>query len=474
MQTLILQCFTTFFVLLALASSLAHGQFYSSTELPADLDEVPEELDILEELPSPADSELADQPFGPEQQSFELGEETDGEFIPGFPVQGDPAPVESSGTWLTRGFWFVEQDVVLLNRSIFENKTLATDRTDPDLTPGNQVVGLNRNLVVEHNAPDVVANARLTLGRFLFRDAKNNDNFVEFTFLGAGEWFSRGSQQSVNRNDLTTPFGSTRILMLNGVGSSIPLLGGFNRADFQTFEFETDLYSYELNYSLRHRLGRDQMTLEPDGHWVRRVTPANYHSYLFGLRLIQMNESLDWHSQAFPRERDLFPGGGTRQAFGEFSTRTRNSLVGFQVGGELTHERGRFSVGLRGKAGPYINFSSQRKKVLIEDNGYIFYDPTTATVVIRGSSALGQKSLDVDHHEEANDASIAFVGELGFFMHYHLHPNITLRAAYEGLWLNTVALATEQISLDPSEASRVVTGAGQFYQGGSVGVEFYW
>ena len=69
---------------------------------------------------------------------------------------------------------------------------------------------------------------------------------------------------------------------------------------------------------------------------------------------------------------------------------------------------------------------------------------------------------------------IAFLGEAGVVLTYAITQNLALRASYEAMWLEGVALAPEQIGASDFVAgtASVDTHGGVFYQGGGVGLEY--
>jgi hypothetical protein len=375
-------------------------------------------------------------------------------FADGFPLPavGMPAPLISSGTWFRRGFWYTEQDVVILNRDAFDDVVLAVDAS-----PNTGVVlgplNVRRRLAVESDQPGAAANARLTLGRFLFRDESNRDHTMEFTFFGLGEWTDTRSVESLNPDGLVTPL--ARIV---SVVSLLPLrlagtatAGGLQRVNNQRFTAETEMNSFEWNYRLRHRHTRDSLELEPDGQWTRRMQPQTLHGYLFGLRYLQMDDGLRWESRAI-----------TRDARSDMDIRASNDLVGCQFGGDIIHQRERWSVGVRGKAGPFVNFSSQNMDWFSVDPGVPISEP--AIPPFPASTT----------HARADEEVISFAADLGVFAHYHLRSNVSLHVAYEALWLTSVATAVDQIDFEMGNVPIVRTGGSQMYMGMSFGVDFYW
>ena len=73
------------------------------------------------------------------------------------------------------------------------------------------------------------------------------------------------------------------------------------------------------------------------------------------------------------------------------------------------------------------------------------------------------------------DNNTAFLGEIGLVGVYQLTDTIALRAGYQLMWLDGVALASEQV-----QASNFATGTGAdvhgdvFFHGALLGVEAQW
>ena len=131
---------------------------------------------------------------------------------------------------------------------------------------------------------------------------------------------------------------------------------------------------------------------------------------------------------------------------------TTNNLYGFQIGADGTvWQRGRFSITGLLKAGIFDNNAQQSTDVSI----YKFPWPCAAST---------------------NHA--AFVGETGLTCKYQLTKRLVLKAGYEALWLDGVALASGQIrdtssSIKPVkvEALGVNCGSGVFFHGATAGLE---
>jgi hypothetical protein len=213
----------------------------------------------------------------------------------------------------------------------------------------------------------------------------------------------------------------------------------------------TSLYSFEAN-------GRLDLS--------RRVT------VLAGLRWLQINDSLQgtltpadrtaptWKQHCFddslldlPSQcsSDYYPGG-TAGIYPPFwTTSVTNNLYGAQVGleGKLL-ELGRLSLDGTIKAG------------LFDDNA-----EQSTTVSMRKQLFPSQAA--------ANHA--AFAGEAGLQVKYQLTKGLALKAGYEALWLDGVALAPGQIQ-ETSTTQTSVSALGvncrssALFQGGTVGLEY--
>jgi hypothetical protein len=133
---------------------------------------------------------------------------------------------------------------------------------------------------------------------------------------------------------------------------------------------------------------------------------------------------------------------------------TTNNLYGFQIGvdGRL-FERGRFSIGGLLKAGVFDNNATQ----------------TTEVSVVAKQQRWASASTN----------HCAFVGETGLQCKYQVSKRFLLRAGYEAIWLQGVALAPGQIQdtqTDLQTVSVQATGVncdfGVFYHGVTAGLEF--
>ena len=422
--------------LVATFAATAAGNWGSGPPLPdpGDLNRAPGELSILNETNSPSDRAglLADSvTAGDVSTSIGLDEVLepiplgDGYMLSDY---GPHARIESTGTWLQRGYWYAQEEAVVFVRSFNKKNTLLAQEftgqtTDPITFRPVAIYG--RSLQIRTGHP-VFASARLTLGRFMFRDDGNRDHFTEVSFLGAGKEQQHGTVLSRFGNGLLTP-------VLLGAGNQ-----DFSGSDSQEFVYTHSLNTLEFNYRVKGRMDRDQMVLLPDGNWVRRARETNTREFIAGLRWLSMNEWLVWEA------------AGNRN--GDMRISTHNNLLGFQMGFGDYRDFARFSIGVRGKAGVYVNFTDLARDFRLFDGGTAVQPPDRV---------------------RAEEETLAFVGEVSGIARYHIHQNFSLRISGEIMYVDSIATAPIQTTFAPRYDVVAVHG-NSLYLGVGFGIEGYW
>ncbi len=131
----------------------------------------------------------------------------------------------------------------------------------------------------------------------------------------------------------------------------------------------------------------------------------------------------------------------------DYAVATRNRLYGVQGGAQaLLHSGDLFRLDVIGKAGIYGNDAEHHAAV----------DTGVATVTATGE-----------------DDPTVFVGEIGINGGTYLTANLTLRGGYQLLWINSVALASDQLAASDFFAGDGIDSSGNvFYHGASVGLEW--
>ncbi len=332
-----------------------------------------------------------------------------------------PAPAVSSGEWLRNGYWYTQQSVVFMNRSsnVKNSIILSTDFSSSNIPH-------YLNFLQIPITPGFRPGIRSTVGRYIGRDARNRDHSVEFTFLGFSNW-----RASEGLNAVTA----------GGIFSNIdpsPSTPVFNAANSQSFAEASLFDSYELNYVIDRRPLRDQMVYTRDSTWVRRATPSRMPAIFAGIRVVTINERLNYISSANI-------GNGTYNVF------THNTLVGPQAGFDWYFDHNNWRLGTRLKGGALVNFADQATSVQI--------------------LGLNGAPLVANRDQKASDSALAFVGEVNFVAAYRLRPNFSIRASYDLLWATSLALAQNQVTFTPSPIATIADHHSLFYQGGSIGFE---
>ena len=173
----------------------------------------------LPEMPMDSGPQIGDSPTkvaaheGGPYPSDPQNVEYDAEQAGYYPWDGQPAPIESSGTWLNRGVWYAEvRRCRSLPHLAAAGRLVGGRRCRTSIIPniprpsGIQLT-TNRAIFLQAAQPGEDAGVRATLGRFLFRDDQNRDHTLEFTAWAAGNWVSDGIQlASAQPNGLFVTF----------------------------------------------------------------------------------------------------------------------------------------------------------------------------------------------------------------------------------------------------------------------------
>lgn len=184
-----------------------------------------------------------------------------------------------------------------------------------------------------------------------------------------------------------------------------------------TSRYASELTSLEINL-------RRQVACLPACHW------------LIGFRYLELDEGL---GMTFTDPAALEPTVA-------YDVNVRNRLYGFQIGGDLTLLTGcRWDVAGFLKAGIYGNAADHAGVLTSPPNTVLYGSPGNAT---------------------------AFVGETGISAGYRLCGSLALRADYRVVWVDGVALASDQIAATNSLTFQGIdrTG-GAFYHGVFVGLD---
>ena len=336
----------------------------------------------------------------------------------------DPALLESTGTWLRRGFWYSEFDVLLMDRIWRKDNITLAFQTNGG--PGSI-------LALEGGRQGAEATPRLKLGRFLFRDHKNRDHAAEFILYGGGQWTKGGRLDAA---------GVGNTLTVNALAGN---LATFDGATSMAYDYNSRFNNFELNYHVKSRMRKDRMELEPSGQWVRRAQPSTTRSFIAGVRYFNLSEDFGWDAFGIDDDNDI----ATDPQTGNYRVRADNDLIGTQLGFSWTYETARWSLGLKNKSGMYLNHTD-----------------VNSDFEVTGGVTSGNNDIAVDN--------LSFITEGSLIGKWHLKPNFSLRAGLEIMYVSSVAHASEQLNFVPVSTSQSVAQGDSTFMGGLIGFEGYW
>lgn len=338
-----------------------------------------------------------------------------------------PSPF-SSGDWFWSGGWYVGVESLWMDRS--RNNTKKVILSDVPVVPPNRG---RVNYTTGQNQYDIAPGGRITLGRILERDALDRDRALEFVWYGAMAW-----EDNANWNAL--PGGVF-------VSPGDPSVPGFNGGTQVDTTNSSDFNSWEFNYRVRRRLGRDQLVMGPNGDWSRHAERGWLPGLLVGVRVAHENESFTMRMSR--------PGTAPRDFNGFYDISTSNWLLGLNLGGELINQSEFFYWGLRGRAAPALSFATQSQ----------FAD---------GVDRLGERPRTTYFNDEGAQNFAGFLGDLTIMTGWHLSPNFAVQVGYDILWVAGIATYDRQYNLNNTQANDINAGGQVFYQGFSFGFYGSW
>jgi hypothetical protein len=351
--------------------------------------------------------------------------------------------------------WYVEADAVWLQRNASGKRRIA--QTFTTIVVNNVPI---TGPVERGDAHSLFFNfepgTRVTVGRHLFRDFLDRDHSLEATYLGWYDWGTSGVVRAPQRT--VTAIDGDLAFVTGNLFTPFPTnTAGFGRADLISQQYSSTFQNFEFNYRVRRSLSQDRLIASPDGTWEREITPQGIPSFLMGFRYIEIKEQ--YHLQSTSDILAIFiPFSfpiGSAVAQGNYDISTVNRLFGFQIGGDWVHEHARFNWGGRGKFGLFGNAASQTTNITTtQDIAPAFVDPSRSYTKARGA--------------------FAFVGEFGLTTSWHVTPHLSLRAAYDFMWVANIAVAPEQLDYKIGGPNIINTGGFRFLQGPSVGGVISW
>jgi len=214
----------------------------------------------------------------------------------------------------------------------------------------------------------------------------------------------------------------------------------FGAMDFESEESFGEVPNFRLgsfsNFGATSLSARYDSTLHStEVNWLRPV--GRWFTFLAGFRSIELHDELTYHV--------TFPAFSANYIWNE-----DNHLYGGQLGGviSLYNPGGPLSVDCTLKAGVYENFA---------DNDF-----TLATSIGGAFEGAGYQS------------EAAFAGEINFTAVYRFTASWAFRGGYQLLWLDGVALASDQAAAATANLTQnaIDNDGDVFYHGAILGLEF--
>lgn len=198
----------------------------------------------------------------------------------------------------------------------------------------------------------------------------------------------------------------------------------FYFADEVSVRYESQIHNAEINRVFSHYADSSRSV-----------------EFLYGFRYLNLNEDFDIVSTDF------------QESTSTYDVHTNNNLFGAQVGSRLCSRHGRWTWEGTGKAGIFGNAAEQHSDPIVD---------FPAFVIRPGRSA--------------SEGNVAFVGDLNLTGIYQLSSVWGVRAGYNLIWIDGVALAPDQLDFTntPTSGKGVSTDGGLFLQGVNVGLEARW
>ena len=257
---------------------------------------------------------------------------------------------------------------------------------------------------------------------------------LEFSYFGLSDYNGSASARSASANLFS---------FISNFGT-LPA-GGFDDSDrslVHTLDYSSSLNNGEI--SIRRRWS------EPAGYFQG--------SFLTGVRYLELDEGSRFTATGLNNNGQA--NNGPR--FFDYNVGTRNAVVGWQVGTDLWYNfLPGIKMGVEFKTGIYNNRSHQN-----------------TSIFANSLPSFGIPEIQ----ESAVDNRTAYITQLSPQLVYRLNYSWAFRTSYQVLWIDNVALASNNFNGNPPSlflpgSSRVATinnSTDIVYQGFTAGVEFTW
>jgi len=365
----------------------------------------------------------------------------------------------SSGNWFSLGQWYGSAESIWMDRNREYRRVVGRDVLVP-VPAGRNKQGV---FVTDSIPYDLAPGARITLGTYVGRDYLNRDQSLEFTYYG-------GFSFAINDawNALTLNSGTASSFLVPTLASASP---GFTGAQQYLLTTTSNFNSMEINWKLHRRLGRDKVTMSPNGDWTRHAERGWLPSLIIGPRVANVNETCSFSGR--------MPGQPLSSFGGDYNINAQNWLLGLNLGGELISQNEFFYWGLRGRAAPAISFTANQQSfngvnnylpstipIRDLDGRPIVFDGVPQTVTVPQGSESWQMA--------ASQTAPGFLGDLTILAGWNITPNCALQCSYDFLWIGGLATATRQFNMNKIRQNPIDGGGQMFLNGFAFGINGAW
>ncbi|MEQ1828453.1 MAG: hypothetical protein ABL921_21000 [Pirellula sp.] len=253
---------------------------------------------------------------------------------------------------------------------------------------------------------------------------------LEFVYFGLNDWSNSASVTSTAPSlfSFMSAFGT---LPANGFDDP-------DRSLLHTLTYSSELHNGEINFRRRWS--------EPHGFFQG--------SFLMGVRYLDLDEGASFRARGEFDDTQNFDS----LRFFDYTVNTQNSLVGFQVGGDLWYNLlPGVKIGTEGKTGVYNNRAHQYSSLF--------------------GNSFGGVVPQILEEELSNRC--AYISQLSAQLVYRLNYSWAFRSTYQCIYIDGVALAPENFNsanpfLGTARTLSINNDAEILYQGFSVGAEYMW
>ncbi len=365
----------------------------------------------------------------------------------------------SSGNWFSLGQYYGSIENVWMGRNREYRRVVGRDVLIP--------VPLGRNkqgVFSTDSIPyDLAPGARVTLGTFLGRDYLNRDQSLELTYYGGFSFAINDTWNAIILNS-----GTASSFLVPTIAAASPGFTGAQEYDLKT---TSNFNSLELNWKLHRRLGRDKVTMSPNGDWTKHAERGWLPSLIVGPRIANVNETCTFSGR--------MPGQPVSTFGGDYAIETQNWLLGLNLGGELISQNEFFYWGLRGRVAPAISFTANQQSfygvnnylpssipIRGLDGNQIVFDGVPQTVTVPQGTESWQMA--------ATQTAPGFLGDLSILAGWNVTPNFAVQCSYDFLWIGGLATATRQFNMNKIRQNPIDGGGQMFLNGFAFGINGTW